>query len=252
MAFRSRNPILNGIESNMERGYARDYVTGETASFTGIATKTGISLAIIVTISALIWRNMYTLGDMLPIMMIGSAIAGFIFVLLAQFTPAKAFFTLLYAVAEGVFLGSISYIAEAYVEAGIVFNAVTITFSIFLFLLIAYSTGLFKVGFRFRKIVYSIMFSLVIFFLFSGVLRLFGLNILGAVSIEFLILLTVGMIILASFNLLIDFDNCKIAVDQGAPKKFEWQLSLGLLVSLVWLYVEVLRLLILLASRAKD
>lgn len=249
MNFHSKNPVLNKIEKAHGRGYA--YEVGDVATFSGIATKSGILLAMIFMISGYIWINFESLLNYLGPLLIVSMIGGFACVLLANFTRATAFFTILYAIFEGILLGSISLVANMAYE-GIVFNAVTITFAIFVFLLAAYSTGLFKVGFRFRKIVYTLMFSILLFYLFSFVLSLFGLNIMQSMPTEFLILLVLGMVILASFNLLIDFDNCKMAVEDQIPKRYEWNLSLGLLVSLIWLYIEVLRLLIILSSRFRD
>jgi uncharacterized YccA/Bax inhibitor family protein len=249
MNMHSKNPVISRIDDHTS-SYA--YSTGETASFTGIASKTGILLAIIIGISAFIWMNFESMAGIIMPLFIASTILGFVSVLLAQLTKATPFFTVLYAVCEGVFLGTFTYIVQAYVEPGLVFNAITITFVILGFLLVAYSTGLFKVGFRFRKIVYTAMFSIVVFFLLSAIMRLFGVNLFGGMSIGMMIALTVGMVILASFNILIDFDDSKRAVDSGVAKRFEWNLALGLLVSLIWLYVEVLRLLILLAARARD
>lgn len=81
---------------------------------------------------------------------------------------------------------------------------------------------------------------------------MFGIDILDRASIGVLLVLTIAMVILASFNLLIDFDNCKLSVQSGVPSKHEWYLSLGLLVGLVWLYIEVLRLLIILSHFLRD
>jgi uncharacterized YccA/Bax inhibitor family protein len=249
MNMHSKNPVISRMDDQIR---SSAYVTGETATFTGIASKTGILLAIIVGISAFIWMNFEQMANVIYPLFIASAFAGFICVLLAQVTKATPFFTVLYAVCEGVFLGTFTYIVQAYVEPGLVFNAITITFVILGFLLVAYSTGIFKVGFRFRKIVYTAMFSIIFFYLISGIMSLFGVSLFGGMSVGMMIALTLGMVILASFNLLIDFDDSKRAVDSGVAKRFEWNLALGLLVSLIWLYVEVLRLLILIASRARD
>jgi uncharacterized YccA/Bax inhibitor family protein len=247
MRFHSKNPVLTKIASSSETSYS--YVTGKTATFSGIAIKTGILLAIIFGISAVIWANIEALTTYLPLMIISGMIIGFISVIVASVSNRAApFFTILYAICEGLVLGSISGIVNFGIEAGLVANAVLITFVIFGFLLVAYSTGIFKVGFTFRKIFMTALFSIVIFTFIYSILTLFGLSFIK-VSFEFLLILSIIMIIMASFSLLIDFDNCKMAVSGGLPSRYEWNLSLGLLVSLVWLYMEVLRLLILLASR---
>lgn len=251
MEFKSKNPVLNKIESKAETSNY-SYVTGETATFSGIATKTGILLSIIFGISLIIWTNLSTFEPHLLGMIIGGMIVGFISVIAAS-RSASPFFTILYAISEGLVLGSISAIVNyAYQGQGIVADAVLITFAIFAFLLIAYSTGIFKVGFRFRKIFYTALFSVFIFYFFYFMLGLFGITLIQIQNPGILIALTLGMVILASFSLLIDFDNCKLAVKDGVPKKSEWYLSLGLLVSLVWLYIEVLRLLLIISSYFRD
>lgn len=253
MNYRTKNPVFNGLESRVESGNY-SYVTGKSTTFSGIATKSGVLLAIIFAISSYIWYDIthaQTLEDFYPVFLIGGMVVGFISVLIASFSrTASPVFTIVYAVAEGLVLGTISSLVGI-ANPGIVFNAIAITFAIFAFLLIAYSTGIFKVGNRFRKIVYTIMFGLVFFFMMSFVLRLFGVNVLSG-NPTVMLLFTLGMILLASFNLLIDFDNCKIAVEDNLPSRYEWYLSLGLLVSLVWLYFEILRLLLILSRFFRD
>ncbi len=251
MEFNSRNPVLNRVESNT-KNQSYDYVTGRTATFSGIATKTGILLSIIFAVSLIIWTNIETIGNYIMPLLIGGVIVGFISVIGAGVSRRLSpFFAVLYAVSEGAVLGTISLVFNlAY--PGIVADAILITFAIFAFLLIAYATGIFKVGFRFRKIFYTALFSIVIFYLLYFVLGMFGVTLIQINNPGILIALTLGMVILASFSLLIDFDNCKISVENGVPSRYEWYLSLGLLVSLVWLYIEVLRLLLILSSFFRD
>lgn len=247
MRTRTSNPILTRVRN--ERVSA--WTAGETASFTGVSVKTGILLLIVVLTSGLIWLNFESMAGVIIPLFALSSIFGFIFVLLAQFTRFNALFSILYAVCEGIFLGTLSFLVQNLIEPGLIFNAVAITFIVFAFLLISYATGLFKVGNKFRSIVYTIMFCLIFFYFISFILSFFGLGLFTIASPGLALALSIGMVILASFNLLIDFDNCKIAVDQGMPKRFEWVLSLGILVSLVWLYVEVVRLLLILADRRR-
>lgn len=253
MNYHSKNPVLNGLEKRVEASN-ESYVTGKTTTFTGIATKTGFLLAIIFAISLYIWYDITTLGILtpyLPGLLIGGMIVGFISVLVASFSrTASPTFTVIYAIAEGVVLGTISSLVEKMVP-GIVFNAIVITFAIFGFLLVAYSTGLFKVGMRFRKIFYTMMFGLMIGFLFYFIFGLFGINLMGDNPTIYLIF-TLVLVLLASFSLLIDFDNCKMSVEDGLPARYEWYLSLGILVSLIWLYIEILRLLLILSSMFRD
>jgi len=251
MEFHSKNPVLNKIESQVKENN-QSYATGNTATFAGIATKSGILLSIIFGISLIIWTNMAVFAPYLMVMIIGGMIVGFISVIAAGVSRRSTpFFTVLYAVAEGSFLGAFTAIIQV-AYAGIVADAVLITFAIFAFLLIAYATGIFKVGFKFRKIFYTALSSVIIFYLIYWILSMFGIAIIAVDNPGILIALTLGMVILASFSLLIDFDNCKLAVQEGVPSKYEWYLALGLLVSLIWLYINILRLLIILSSFFRD
>ncbi len=250
MEFQSKNPVLTRVDSDVRSGDAA-YVTGRTATFSGIAVKSGILLSIIFAISLIIYVNLETLINYLGGLLVAGMIVGFISVLIASFSKTAApFFTIIYAICEGMVLGTISALLNT-VLPGIVMDAVIITFAIFGFLLVAYATGIFKVGFTFRKIFYTALISIMFFYLFSFILSLFGLNLIIA-NPGLILVISLGMVILASFSLLIDFDDCKMAVDRGVPSSFEWQLSLGLLVSLVWLYMEVLRLLIIISRYFKD
>lgn len=246
----SSNPVISRVRR--ERAGIRGYESARTATFTGIATKTGFLLLIILAISIFIWTNFERFASAIVPLFIMSSFFGFIFVLLAQFTRLKAFFTTLYAVSEGVIIGTLTYLIQLAIEGGsaIVFNAVAVTFAVFAFLLIVYSTGLFKVGFGFRKMVYTVMIGLLFGYLILFILSLFNLNI-QFVSPGVTLAISAFFVILASFNLLIDFDDCKRAVTYGLSKEYEWVLSLGLLVSIVWLFVEILRLLLILASRSR-
>lgn len=250
MEFRSTNPVFSRVSKSRDVSHA--YVTGKTATFSGIAVKTGILLAIIIGISAYIWANLERLEPYLGIMMFGGMVVGFISVLVASFSRSGSpTFTIVYAACQGLVLGSLSALLNAVIP-GIVFDAVIITFIIFSFLLVTYATGIFKVGFTFRKVFMTILFGILLFNLFYLIFGVFlGLT-LFQVSPGLLIIISIIMVIVASLSLLIDFDNCKLAVNSGLPSRYEWYLSLGLLVSLIWLYMEVLRLLIILSRYFKD
>ncbi|MDF2700424.1 MAG: hypothetical protein K0Q49_1982 [Haloplasmataceae bacterium] len=253
--FETRNPVLNDIKSG-DSEYSRSYVTGETASFTGIAFKSAFLLGIVFVVASIIWMNIDALADKLMGLLIVSSIVTFVSVIVGSVSLKRSpIFSVIYAIFEGITLGSISVVVQLAVGKGdinatsIVANAVSITFAIFLFLLVCYSTGIFKVGNKFRNIVYTAMFGLLFFYLFNFILGFFQINLLGGLGQSGMLVFSILIILLASFSLLIDFDDCKRAVDNQLSKKYEWQLSLGLIVTLVWLYIEVLRLLLILANR---
>jgi len=251
MELRSKNPVLTRAESEV-RGTSRTYITGTTATFGGIAIKSGILLAIIFGISLYIFMNIETLAPILGPMLTAALAIGFISVLVATLSrSATPVFTIIYAICEGVALGTLSAIVElAY--PGIVFGAIVITFIIFGFLLVMYSTGVFKVGLGFRKFFLTALISILFFYFIEWILSLFHIYIINPNNLGLLLVISVIMVIMASFSLMIDFDDCRRAVDYGAPKNYEWYLSLGLLVSLVWLYTEVLRLLLIIARYTRD
>ena len=149
---------------------------------------------------------------------------------------------LLYAVVEGLFMGAVSqYFNEAY--PGIVGQAVLATLSTFAGMFLAYRFGLIKVTARFRRVMTMMIFGYAIFavvnFIFAVVTdTAFGFGDSGALGIG-ISLFAVG---LASFTLALDFDSIEQAIRSGAPQKYSWLLAHGLIVTLVWLYIEFLRL----------
>ena len=260
MRYQTKNPIFKDV-THTGQAVTHSYVTGDTATFSGIATKTAFLISIVFAVAGLIWINFEAIlnSGLFMLIFFGSMIVSFISVLVASFSKnASPVFAVIYAIAQGALLGSISYIVyiatEGYLESGqnIVFNAISITFIIFIFLLVAYSTGIFKVSNRFRRFVMTALFGVIFFYMISAILSIFGMGMfrMGADS-GLMLVLSIAMVLLASFTLLIDFDNCKMAVNSQMPKRTEWYLSLGLLVGLLWLYVEVLRLLLILSQRKK-
>jgi uncharacterized YccA/Bax inhibitor family protein len=161
-----------------------------------------------------------------------------------------------YAVVEGVLVGSVSHYYSVAFDAprtpvfeGIVAQAVLATLSVFVGMFIAYRVGLIKVTSKFRRIVTMALFGYVIFAVINLVYALvagvpFGIGGTGALGIG-LSLFAVG---LASLCLALDFDSIEYAIKAGAPQKYSWLLAHGLIVTLVWLYLELLRLIARLRS----
>lgn len=150
---------------------------------------------------------------------------------------------ILYAVAEGLFLGAVSQVFEQ-MYTGIVAQAVLATLATFAGMFLAWKSGLIKVTDRFRKIVTMMIFGYVIFAVVNFVYAMvsdtaFGFGGSGPLGIV-ISLFAVG---LASVTLALDFDSIDKAVRTGAPQKYSWLLAHGLIVTLVWLYIEMLRLL---------
>jgi len=217
-----------------------------------VVTKTGITLAVL-SVSAVISYFMVMSNVALagPLSMIG-AIGGLVMVLIATFgrkqdSPA---IVLSYAVLEGLFLGAASFILSELTSVGgpsMIFQAVVGTIGVFIGMLVVYKTGAIRVTPKFTRMLVAAMFGVVLMALANLVLGMFGvgdgaglgLRSGGGLAIGFSLL----CIALAAFSFLVDFDAADQMIRAGAPEKAAWGIALGLTVTLVWLYVEILRLL---------
>jgi uncharacterized YccA/Bax inhibitor family protein len=180
----------------------------------------------------------------------GGALVGFILGLITSFVPRVSPFTApLYAAAQGLFLGGFSALFESR-YSGIVFQAVGLTIGTLILLLSVYGTGLVRVTEGFKAGVIAATGGICLVYLASWILHLFGVAIpyihsSGPIGIGF----SVFVVVIASLNLVLDFDLIATNARHGAPKYMEWYCGFGLLVTLIWLYLEVLRLLAKLSDR---
>jgi uncharacterized YccA/Bax inhibitor family protein len=174
----------------------------------------------------------------------GGAVVGFIIALVTAFKPSWARVTgFLYAIAEGLFLGAVSALFEARYP-GIAISAAGCTMGTLAGLLLAYQTGFIRATENFKLGVFAATAGIALFYLVSMVLRLFGVEIpyihqSGWLGIGF----SAFVVVVAALNLVMDFDFIENGAARGAPKYMEWYAAFGLLVTLVWLYLEILRLL---------
>ncbi len=215
-----------------------------------VITKTGITLAVIVAF-ALVTFGLSLVNPGLAMMLtIVGAIGGFITVLVATFGKkyGSAPVTLIYAAFEGLFVGGISLLFSGFLsgQAGagsMIGQAVLGTMGVFLGMLFVYKTGAIKVTPKFNRIITSMMVGVLILVLGNLVMALFGfgspLRDGGMLAIVFS-LFCIG---LAAFSFLTDFDAADRMVREGVPARMAWGVALGLAVTLVWLYTEILRLL---------
>lgn len=185
-----------------------------------------------------------------PVLMWGGAILGLIVVVAASFKPQwSTVLAPLYAGLEGLFVGSISMIYANAFFPGIIFQAVTLTMAVFFVMLFVYKMGIIKVTQKFRSGVIMATGAILLVYIVNIALSFFGINLPflheGGIMGIGISLVIIGV---ASMNLLLDFDNFDKGEQQGAPAYYEWFFAMGLLVTLVWLYVEILRLLSLLSS----
>jgi uncharacterized YccA/Bax inhibitor family protein len=155
----------------------------------------------------------------------------------------------IYAALEGLFLGGISTMFEQ-LYPGIVSQAIFITFGILASLLIAYKSGLIKPTENFKLGVAAATGGIAFIYMISWIMSFWGGSIpLIHSSSTFGIVFSIGVIIIAALNLVLDFDFIEQGVEMGAPKYMEWYGAFGLMVTLIWLYLEILRLLAKLNSQ---
>lgn len=252
--MRSGNPALKQdtfLDLNSGRVLAGD---PRAMSLNGTVNKTGLLLLLAVLTAAFSWHaSLDANGLPLPaarLYLLGGAIGGFILAMVTIFKQQWAPVTApLYALVEGLFLGAISALYEARFD-GIVLQAVILTFGTLLALLAAYRSGLIKATENFKLGVVAATGGIALIYLATIVLGLFGINIpyihdSGLIGIGF----SLFVVVIAALNLVLDFDFIESGVDNGAPKYMEWYAAFGLMVTLVWLYLEFLRLLSKLQSR---
>ena len=245
LTLRSKNPALSS-RTFTDLGTA---APGTAMTIMGTVHKTALSLALLLLTAIYSWN--IPLGDpRLQTCMWVGFIGGFIVALITIFKKTLAPYTVpAYALLEGLALGAISRVFESQYP-GIAFQAVFLTFATLGALLMAYRSGLIKATENFKLGVAAATGGIVFFYIVGFVLSFFGIRapLIGSNSV-FGILFSFGVVIIAALNLVIDFDFIEEGSERGAPKFMEWYGAFGLLVTLIWLYLEILRLLAKLRSR---
>ncbi|RAZ78981.1 Bax inhibitor-1/YccA family membrane protein [Planococcus halotolerans] len=224
--------------------------SGQTMTIGGTVNKTFILILLVLATFVYSWNQFVeNPGSVLPLILIG-AIGGLIVALITIFVPKISPFTApLYALLEGLFLGAISAQYEAQ-YGGIVFQAVMLTIAVLLSLLLLYKSGLIKVTQNFRMGVVAATGAIFLVYIISFIGGFFGFNIPYLHdSSPIGIAISVVIVIVAALNLVLDFDYIENAAGSRVPKYFEWYGAFGLLITLVWLYLEILRLLSKIRSR---
>lgn len=175
----------------------------------------------------------------------------FILLMITIFNKKAAPYTVpLYCLAEGVVLGGISAMADA-MYPGIANQAICLTFGILTALLLLYKSKLIAVTDNFRLGVYSATFGILIVYVLNMILSFFGVSFMGSLfgNGTIGIVFSLFVIGIASMNLVLDFDFIEQGAKHGAPKYMEWYGAFGLMITLIWLYIEILNLLMKLRSR---
>jgi uncharacterized YccA/Bax inhibitor family protein len=240
----SGNPALS------EKALHRSIVgSGETMTFRGTLNKFGFLMCLLMGTAFYTWNTYYGGQEPGGYIMAG-AIGGLVIALVIAFKQDWApYLAPAYAIFEGLLLGALSAVME-HAYAGIVTQAVLLTFGTVIGMYLLYSFKVIQATERFKTIVISATMGLAFFYLIAFVLGFFGIR------IPFIhegslwgILFSLFVVCLATLNLILDFDRVEQGVSLGAPRHMEWYCAFGLLVTIVWLYIEILRLLAKMSSR---
>ncbi len=244
--MRTSNPALSG-DAFQNTGVS---TLGEGMTISGAVNKTGILLLLCVASAAWVWNRFFgassmeeAMASMAPLVTVGAIgglIVAFVTIFKKEWSPITA---PIYALLEGLVLGGVSAMFETRFH-GLAIQAVALTFGTLVVMLIAYRSGLIKVTDKLRLGIVAATGGIMVFYLIEFVLGFFGfrfaaVNGSGTIGIIFS-LVVVGV---AALNLVLDFDLIENGARWNAPKYMEWYSAFALLVTLVWLYLEMLRLL---------
>jgi uncharacterized YccA/Bax inhibitor family protein len=256
MKFESKNPFLKNKSFSNGSAVSKDETHDavlidydQTMTVSGTINKTMILLMLLMASALFTWYLTFTGYNTMPLM-IGGAVVGFILVLISAFRPQSATYLAPgYALFEGLFIGGISAIFEASYP-GIVIQAVAATFVTFLVCLGLYKFGIVKVTEQFKSIVIAATLAICTYYLVAWLFSMFTSFIpVHYGNSPMSIGISVFVIIIASLNLFLDFDMIEKGAAQKNPKFMEWFGAMGLIITLVWLYIEFLRLIAKLSKR---
>ena len=245
---RSGNPVMSDSTFS-----GINTTSGKTMTLEGTVNKTGILLFLLILAATYPWNLFFQSGNpsaVIPITLIGG-IGGFIVAVITTFKKNWAPYTApMYAVLEGLLLGGISAIFEAQYP-GIVIQATGLTFGTLASLLMLYKFGIIKPTENFRLMIVSATMGIGILYFISFIMNLFGSTGIGFIHSNgiFGIGFSLFVVAIAALNLVLDFDFIEQGSEQNAPKYMEWFGAFSLMVTLIWLYLEILRLLAKLRSR---
>lgn len=249
MALRTNNPVLR---DKMFQNLAA--ASGERMTVNGTVARTALLLVLMLITGFWTWSHFMAAvanGGLvagiqaMQSFMWGGAIVGFVLALAGTFKPNWTPVTApLYALAEGTFLGAISAVFEVQYR-GIVLEAILASIGVLAVMLFLYRTGIIKVTQKFRMGVVAATGGIFLLYLVAWGVSAFTRYDMGFVygAGTLGLVLSVVFVCIAALNLLLDFDMVERASAQGAPKYMEWYCAFGLMVTLVWLYIQLLQLL---------
>lgn len=251
--FKSSNPVMK--ESSFDGTIFSGLATGEVMTVKGTMNKLGILFLAMFVTTVFSWKYAYAGNNPMPLLIIG-VFGGLALALIITFKKQWApFLAPLYALCEGLFVGAVSAVYDASFKTtypGLVAQAVLLTLVVTLVMFLLFRYRIIRVTDQFRKIIVIATISLAVFYLSQWIVFLITgsnyapfTNASSPLGIGF----SVVVVALAALNLLLNFDTIEKGVEKQAPKFMEWYGAFGLLVTLVWLYLEILRLLSKFANR---
>ena len=251
--FRSSNPTLGEarFEAAAQEARASGVATmGDTMTVQGTVTKTIMLMGLLLCTASLSW---YQMAHKLPLavpLLIGGLVVGLIACLVCCFSPKSSPIAApVYALAEGLFLGAISAMFAAKYE-GIVTQAVSLTMLTCAAMLLLYKMRIIRATEKFKAVMFVAICSIAVFYLVLMVMRLFGGDVSAVTNSSPLSIgISVVVVGVAALSLILDFDQIESGEQTGAPRYMEWYGAFGLMVTLIWLYIEILKLLAKLKER---
>jgi uncharacterized YccA/Bax inhibitor family protein len=247
--MRTNNPVLSRLSETAHTPFGQ--AVPKTMTITGTASKAMLLLAVVVFSAAITWQQVAGGRPdlVMPAMLVGG-LGGFVFAIATSFRPQWAPFTApIYASLQGIFLGAISALYNARFE-GLPQQAVLLTFGVAAGVLVLYRLRILQATAGFNRMMFGAVIGIGLFYLGSFLLSLFGVQIGYFTSTSWLAIgINVAIAGVAALNLVLDFDRIEEGTRRGAPKAMEWFAAFGLMVTLIWLYLELLRLLSRLQGR---
>jgi uncharacterized YccA/Bax inhibitor family protein len=262
---KSSNPVLTrlgqaaGQQQAAGYGYGEPYPTAPGYAAPPVAQPMTIDDVVVKTVTLLGITGISAIAawNLIPDALtgaawIGTAIVGLILGFVISFSRmANPALVVVYAIVEGVFVGMVSKTFEAFYN-GIVLQAVVATFGVFFLMAVLYKFRVIRSSPRFRRIMIAAIGGLFMVMLINLVLSLFGVHTGlrggGALSIGF----SLVCIVVASLSFVLDFDQIEQGVRMGLPQRYSWTCAFGILVGLIWLYLEILQLLSYIQGGSRD
>jgi uncharacterized YccA/Bax inhibitor family protein len=255
MEFKSKNPFLSNksfakadtiydAQGNMLVDYSN------TMTVNGAVNKSFILLLLLLTGAFTVWYMAVNGTNPMPLA-IGGTIIALISVIVASFKPELSrYLAPAYALFQGMFIGGITLVINS-MYPGVAIQAVSATFVTFVVCFALYRFKIVKVTEQFKSVVIAATFAIATYYLITWIMSFFGFTPIHSIqnSSMMSIGISVFVIVIAALNLFLDFDMIEKSAQQRLPKYMEWFGAMGLMVTLVWLYVEFLRLFAKLSSR---